>query len=190
MEFIKEFCANNLLKDVMIQIDMTNNLLFRASDIGEVLDIVNIRPPISKYDETEKQMCQINTSTGTKTTIYQYINFPAFYYEGADHPIKHEGQQVCFNKETFDLMKPLIESQEYIESFREWKGEVVDLDFQITRDRKYIPMPYGDIYTWSWFVFPQLACDLSKEWLSINHLFDSDFDNKIVINFTDRYRNP
>jgi peroxiredoxin family protein len=70
MEFIKEFCANNLLKDVMIQIDMLNNLLFRASDIGEVLDIVNIRPPISKYDETEKQMCQINTSTGTKTTIF------------------------------------------------------------------------------------------------------------------------
>ena len=51
-------------------------------------------------------------------------------------------------------------------------------------------LPYGDIYMWSWFVFPQLACDLSKEWLSINHSFDSDFDNKIVINFTDRYRNP
>ena len=143
-------------------------------------DLITILPGLKK----------LYRETGTKTTIYQYINFPAFYYEGADHPIKYEGQQVCFNQETFDLMKPLIESQEYIESFREWKGEAVDLDFQITRDRKYIPMPYGDIYTWSWFVFPQLACDLSKEWLSINHLFDSDFDNKIVINFTDRYRNP
>jgi len=87
-------------------------------------------------------------------------------------------------------MKPLIESQNYIESFRVWKGEAVDLDFQITRDRKYIPMPYGDIFSWSWFVFPQLACDLSEEWLSIYESEYGHFNNKIVINFTDRYRNP
>jgi hypothetical protein len=68
--FIKDFCANNLLKEVMIQGDSWENILFRASDIGELLEIVNIRVPILKYDDTEKQIYKINSSTGPKNTIF------------------------------------------------------------------------------------------------------------------------
>jgi hypothetical protein len=130
--------------------------------------------------------------TGRKTIIYQFLNLPAFYYDGTNHPTKHDGYQVCMNQEIFDMMKPLLLEQEYIEGFEVYKGEAVDLDFQITRDRKYIPMPYGDIYHWSWTVFPQLACDLSEKWLGIHKKMDAldIYLNKIVVNFTERYRNP
>lgn len=128
--------------------------------------------------------------TGKKTRVYQRLNLGAFYYEGAVHPIESEGKPVCMNQRIFDMMKPLIESQEYIESFRVWQGEEVEFDIDLTRDSKWIPMPAGLIHHWAWALVPAMACDLSEKWLDANNIDFPDYMNKIIINRTERYTNP
>lgn len=140
-------------------------------------------------------------TTNRKTIIYQVLDFPAYYYDGAQHPVKDEtGQQVCMNKSMFEMMKPLLEAQDYIESFEVWQGEQVDINFDATRDSRAIPMPNGDIHFWPFFVAPDLQCDLSEEWIRTMFGYYSGVEiimekskyeiDGIVINRTSRYTNP
>lgn len=152
-------------------------------------DLITMLPGLQK----------LHQETGQKVTIYQKLDFPAFYYAGAEHPVKDkEGQQVCVNQSMFTMLKPLLEAQEYIESYLVWQGEKVDLDFSATRDSKRVPLPYGNIHHWVFMIFPELACDLSHEWLLPAHdekgqVIDSYKElmaGRVVINRTSRYTNP
>lgn len=125
--------------------------------------------------------------TGKKTIVYQRRNFPAYYYDGAVHPTEHDGKPVCMNQQGFDMIKPLIESQEYIESFQVWEGQEVEFDIDLTRDSKSIPMPSGLIHHWAWALAPAMACDLSIAWLNVE---PQKFGGKVIINRTERYINP
>ena len=125
--------------------------------------------------------------TGKKSIIYQRLNLPANYDHKYNHPIKSkDGVQVCMNEETFWLMKPLIESQEYIEGFEKWDGQKVDFDIDESRIKNPSVMSGGLIHYWPVFDIPQLACDLSKSWLGIS----AKQNNTVCINLTERYRNP
>lgn len=131
--------------------------------------------------------------TGQKAVIYQKLNMPAYYFDDALHPVKDEnGVQVCMNEATFLMMKPLLESQEYIEKYEVWGGEAVTFDFDLTRHSSQIPLPGGDIHAWPTLIFPQLECDLSEDWLDFD--YDSPdrykYSDKIIINRTARYNNP
>ena len=53
MEIVKAFNDNNLHSNITIK-GTYENPLFKASDIGEVLEIANIRQSINNFDETEK----------------------------------------------------------------------------------------------------------------------------------------
>lgn len=136
---------------------------------------------------------KIFDETETKVIIYQELNFPGSYYEGAVSPIKDDrGEQVCMNETMFNMLSPLIKSQRYVEDYRIWKGEQVDYDFTRIRDGKLIPMPNGNIFHWPFMAFPDLSCDLSIPWIdpvgvSRNEYFLKD---KIIINRTSRYPNP
>lgn len=135
---------------------------------------------------------QLYENTGEKIKLFQVLDLPAFYYEGAEHPTKNiEGQQVCCNRDMFERLKPLIEEQVYIESFEIWKGEQCSINLNKTRFDKLVPMPYGDIYSWVDTVFPQLTTDLSRRWISISkcHPSSESFARKIIINRTLRYQN-
>lgn len=135
---------------------------------------------------------------GKKTVIYQRLNFGAFYYSGATSPIKdYDGNMVCMNESVFNMLKPLIESQEYIESFEVWNGQKFDIDIDLTRDSKWCPMPAGLIHHYAWSLYPQLSCDLSKKWLNFKTDYGNEdysrclnFIDKIIINRTSRYTNP
>src|SRR5574342_32202 len=138
----------------------------------------------------------IYNQTGKKSIIYQRLDFPAFYYEGAYSSVKDkEGQQVCMNREMFDRLYPLIMSQAYIEDFRIWNGEKVDINIDETRDSRVIPMPAGLLHYYAFTKFPQWCCDLSEPWISICYpditdQFSEKWGNKIVVNRTHRYTNP
>lgn len=144
-------------------------------------DLISILPGIKHaYDEL-----------GKKGVVYQRLNMPGDYYIGAQHPVKNNDIQVCCNQHQFDMLKPLIEAQEYIESFEIWKGQDVDVDFDIIREGLYSTMPAGSINRWVWYAFPTLACDLSiksinapREGFDINKIKD-----KVIVNLTSRYRN-
>ncbi len=136
---------------------------------------------------------QIWSSTGKKIKILQRINLPAYYYEGQVSVIKDkEGSSVCMNEMMFFMIKPLVEAQEYIESFEVWEGQAFDLDYDLTRDTKSIPMPAGTMHSWYEAVFPQTSTDLSVPWLSANKSSISVgyYSDKILVNRSQRYYNP
>ena len=140
---------------------------------------------------------------GIKTRIYQKINLPASSYNpmqypelnDPEHPVKNdEGQQVSMNQQMFDMVKPLIEYQPYIESFQPWEGEEVNFNSQLTRDSRMIPIPASDLHHWMFFMFPQLSCDLSERWLELppngNIFNDLIIPDHIIVNRTRRFTNP
>lgn len=98
MEIVKAFTSNNLHTDIIIKGDY-NNPLFRANDIGTILEMSNIRANIQNFDETEKIIHNIETIGGI--------------------------QQVTFLTEK-GLYKVLFKSRKPIaEKFQNWVCEVI-----------------------------------------------------------------
>ena len=98
MEIVKAFATNNLHTEIIIKGDY-NNPLFRANDIGTILEMSNIRANIQNFDETEKVVINIETTGGI--------------------------QQVPFLTEK-GLYKVLFKSRKPIaEKFQNWVCEVI-----------------------------------------------------------------
>ena len=68
MEIVKAFNSNQLHTEIVIK-GTYNDPLFRASDIGEILEISNIRSTIKDFDETEKSSVVINDGTSGNPNI-------------------------------------------------------------------------------------------------------------------------
>lgn len=62
MEVVKAFNTNSLHTEIVIR-GTHEEPLFRASDIGVVLDIANIRTSIQHYDDTERHVSTMDTLT-------------------------------------------------------------------------------------------------------------------------------
>ena len=98
MDIVKAFNSNNLHTEIVIKGD-ANNPLFRASDIGNILDISTIRSVIRDFNETEKVVHTMHTLGGI--------------------------QQVTFLTEK-GLYKVLFKSRKPIaEKFQNWVCEVI-----------------------------------------------------------------
>jgi prophage antirepressor-like protein len=69
MEVVKAFNENNLHTDIIIKGDY-NNPLFRASDIGEILEMGNIRSTIQNFDKSEKVVHSIDTLGGSQQVTF------------------------------------------------------------------------------------------------------------------------
>lgn len=131
--------------------------------------------------------------TGRKVRYLQSLNVPALYYPGAIHPtVDQNGTNVTLNKPMFDLIKPLVESQEYISSFEVYNGQRVDVDFDVIRGKTFVNLPHGSIQSWLFYAFPDLHSDISKSWLKLlpqRQQIEEVTKDKVLINFTERYRN-
>lgn len=133
-------------------------------------------------------------ATKRKVIVSQTVGMLANYYQGAVHPTVNEtGAAVCCNQSMWEKLKPLIESQYYIHSFERYEGQKVDLDFDVIRGKTFVNLPHGMIQAWIFYAFPDLACDLSKQWIFIEgkcpkHI-EKQVKGKVIINFTERYRN-
>lgn len=139
---------------------------------------------------------QIWLQTGRRAVVYQQLDYPAFYYDGAEHPTKNsEGQHVCVNENVFNSLRPLMLAQPYIADYVVWKGEPCEYDMTETRDRRRVPLPYGNIHNWPCFIFPEMSTNLADPWLFTSELLKSNdiasgCAPKLVINRTSRYQNP
>ena len=128
--------------------------------------------------------------TGCKFIYMQELNVDATYHTSYYHPTQHEGKQVMCNKAMFDMIKPLIEAQPFIERFEEYKGQDIVIDFNKIRGTIEVNMPHLALQSWYTFAFPDLLWDLSKSWIDVPRgNIDEKYKNKILLNFTDRYRN-
>ncbi len=131
--------------------------------------------------------------TKRKIIFLQRINMPASYYQGAVHgTVDENGTMVTLNKPLFDMVKPLLEAQEYIESMEIFNGQRVDLNFDTIRGKTFVNMPQGSLQAWLFYAFPDLAIDISEPWLFLPESktqIEEVTKGKVIINFTERYRN-
>lgn|SRR3990167_1227411 len=147
-------------------------------------DQIAVMPAMKKYFEATKK----------KIIFYQTVNAPAAYYPGAIHPtVNPDGVMVTTNDPMFKMMKPLIESQEYIYNYERYTGQHIDLDLDVIRSKTFVNLPHGAIQAWVVYAFPDLHFDLSKAWITLNgecpkHI-KKQVKGKVILNFTERYRN-
>lgn len=94
-----------------------------------------------------------------------------------------------FNMDLFEMIKPLLMAQPYIESVEVYEGQHIDYNLDIIRQQK-ISIPYGSLARWYFYAFPEMACDLSVPFITCE---DTDtalmVKDHLLINLTSRYRN-
>lgn len=128
--------------------------------------------------------------SGKKSVIYQRLDMPGQYYQGAVHPVKDDqGTQVTMNERQWEMLKPLLEAQEYIDHCEEWVGQPVDINLDQLLEGNFANKPYGIIQRWPFYVIPSMACDLSESWLEVNEDATINTGRQVIINYTQRYRN-
>lgn len=101
--------------------------------------------------------------TGKKANLFLWLDCPAWYYEGAKHPIfDGSGKNVMLNKYMYNMVKPLLEAQPYIASVQEYKGEEIHINLDLIRSSE-VNMPYGDIRKWYGYVYYDIMPDISQQ---------------------------
>lgn len=146
-------------------------------------------------------------NTKRKAILYQQLNVEGHYFQGAKHPtVDENGMQVMCNQTMFDMIRPLVIAQEYIHDMQVYKGQSINVNFDTIRSEVNVNMPYGAIQQWLFIAYPDLAYDLSKAWIEVGEVDISDcgilhnglvtamlpienIESKIIVNFTERYRN-
>ena len=69
MEIVKAFNSNELHTDIVIK-GTTENPLFRASDIGNILEISNIHSSLKDFDNDEKVIRESETPGGNQCVTF------------------------------------------------------------------------------------------------------------------------
>lgn len=136
-------------------------------------------------------------NTGKKIDLYLFKNVPALYYEGAVHPTKDDtGTNVMLNQKMIDMMTPLLKAQSFINEvysvdhseYDDYKSKI-KVHLEWFRENN-IGLPNFSINRWYFYVFPDLTCDLSGEWLEVPRIITDIARGKILITRSERYTNP
>jgi prophage antirepressor-like protein len=69
MDIVRAFTNNDMHTPIVIN-GTNEKPLFRASDIGLILELTNIRVSTNEFDDSEKVTCTTNTSTGEKNVTF------------------------------------------------------------------------------------------------------------------------
>lgn len=130
--------------------------------------------------------------TGRKVNFCQVVNARGNYYPGATHPTTDEnGEMVTMNNKMFEMLKPIVEHQEYINSFERFNGQPIFVNLDVIRGKIDVGMPNGSLSAWVMYAFPDLSADVSDAWISIpeapKHPIAKQTKGKIIINRTERY---
>ncbi len=133
---------------------------------------------------------QMWVQTGKRGVIYQRLNMVGVSYEAAVHPYENDDKlPIAFNQYAFDMMRPLLLSQEYIEDFIVYNGQPFEIDFDLIRLQHFTNQPKGSLNRWFNYSFPEMVSDLSKKWIHIPMGISNPYKDKVVVNFTQRHRN-
>jgi hypothetical protein len=126
---------------------------------------------------------QVRKTYDRKAIIYLGLNQKWPMAEGI---MRRSG--ITLTQQDFDMIKPLLMTQEYISDVRVYNGEpTINLDDIM---KAPINVPYGYIPRWYFYIFPDMACDLSKPWLHLDERIKLLDKGVILINRSARYHNP
>src|SRR5690606_23778453 len=116
--------------------------------------------------------------------VYQALNVVGQGWHEIGQPYKNEqGQSILMGDETFKMLKPLLIAQEYIEDFVPYLGQKIDYDLDEMRLKTFCNQPLGSIHRFIYYVFPEMASDLSEKWIDVEG-DGRKYEDKIFINFT------
>lgn len=133
---------------------------------------------------------QLWLDTGKKGVIYHRLNMIGGSYEGADSAYADDNNNpICFNQYAFDMMRPLLLSQDYIEDYIVFNGQDHEIDLDRVRLQTFTNQPKGSLNRWFNHPFPQMASNLANRWIEIKQVLINNYSDKIIINFTNRHRN-
>ena len=181
LESAKEESNQQVLSPVVSDLKLNNNFVTIKHSCNPG-DIVASMIVCKKYYELTRR----------KVFYCQRVDFPGQYYPGAVHPtLDKHGIQVTLNESMFNMMKPLVESQEYIERFEPYNGQRIVLDFDDIRNKINVNLPQGSIQSWLMYAFHDLWADISKPWITLPNKYNQISEvvkGKVLINFTERYR--
>lgn len=156
---------------------------------------------------------EIYRKYGKKAVIYQQLDIPGHYMQGLVHSVKDEkGIQVTMNQKIFDMLRPLLLSQEYIEDFQVHTDQEIAVDLNAIREglvvddlhpekppklmapKRFVNIPNGALPSWTMLGYAPMACDISEPWIELAKKKVAVYDtfimpDKILINRTERYLN-
>lgn len=133
---------------------------------------------------------QVWLDTGRKGIVYHRLGMVGGSYEGSNQPYENDLKEpVCFNQYTFDMMHPLVMSQEYIEDYIIFNGQEHEIDFDKLRQSHFTNQPKGSLNRYPSYVFPQMNTNLADIWIKVPEEIKNPYEDKIILNFTLRNRN-
>lgn len=133
---------------------------------------------------------QIYKDTGRKAVIYQRLNMPGVSYADSVHPFQNDnGEPVCMNMYMFNMLSPLVLSQEYVDDFIIYDGQDIDWDMDLIRQERFTNQPRGSLGRWFNYVYPEMTSNLSDKWVNVHTDKENKYSKKVIINFTERHRN-
>jgi prophage antirepressor-like protein len=148
MEIVKAFNENNLHTNICIK-GTHEEPLFRASDIGEVLEISNIRSSTQDFDNTERHVHTVDTSTGPKQVTFLTEKGLYKVLFKSRKPIAEKFQNwVCdVIKELrlsgkYELEKKIKETEQLLEKSECEKQKLIEEQLIIKEYRAKIPVIY------------------------------------------------
>jgi hypothetical protein len=150
---------------------------------------------------------EIYRKFGKKAVIYQRIDIPGHYMQGLVHSVKDaKGTQVTMNQKMFDMLRPLLLSQEYVEDFQVYTDQKIEVDLNAIREalvvddlhpekppkliapQRFANIPNGALPGWTMLGYAPMACDISEPWIHVPD-GEEDLGSYIFVNRTERYRN-
>lgn len=153
-------------------------------------------------------MREIYRKYGKKAIVYQQIDIPGHYMQGLVHSVKDDnGVQVTMNQKMFDMLRPLLLSQYYVQDFLVYAGQKIEINLteirealvaddihpenppKLTPPKRFVNIPNGALPGWTMLAYPPMACDLSEPWIEVKD-GDMVIEDLIMINRTERYRCP
>lgn len=108
---------------------------FKASDVGKILDIVNIRTSIQNFDEDEKRVRSVYTSTGKKVALFLTSQGIYRLLYASKKPIAKK-----FRKWAGDILDDIIfnESKELKKKLEENEKQIKEQEEKIKENEKQL----------------------------------------------------
>ncbi|HEY8781616.1 MAG TPA: hypothetical protein VIM16_08390 [Mucilaginibacter sp.] len=139
---------------------------------GNIGDVIYALPTIKR----------IYGITGAHINLYLKLDQPRVLPQYMSHPLG----SVMLNQKMVDMLSPLVSSQVYIEKCEIYNGQFIHIDLDVFRSQA-IPLDKANIARWCGYV-TGVTPQLWKSWITVTP--NADYEGKIVIARSGRYRNP
>lgn len=124
---------------------------------------------------------------GKKIAFYIWMN-KAWESYGNYHDATKKGEGLM-NEQSYNMIKPLLESLPYIEKVEKWTGQQIHIDLDKPKVMgRQIGLPYANMSRQYFYAYPDLACDLSLPTIPEFPAYSET--DRIVVNRTSRWLNP